>query len=282
MNVFMSVDIEGISGVVHADMMMPGQYEYARGRALMVGDANAAIAGALEAGAEMILVVDGHGPMRNLLIEDLNPAATLVTGTADARPHCQLEGADTMAFDAAVFVGYHAMAKSLKAIHPHTIAGVAVHELRVNGRPHGETGLNALVLASLGIPTVLVTGDETLCAEAQAFLGDTIEAVAVKAASGRNSAICRHPSLTTVEIQEATSRALAKISEVPLYQLDGPATIELDFLTMMQCDRASRTAGVERINGVTVAIHGETLWDQYRVVWAAIRSALYEPASFLA
>jgi D-amino peptidase len=282
MNVFVSVDIEGISGVVHADMMMPGQLEYGRGRALMAGDANAAIGGALDAGAENVLVVDGHGPMRNLQIEDLNPAALLVTGTADARPHCQLEGADSMPFEAAVFVGYHSMAKTLNAIHPHTIAGVAVHELRINGRPHGETGLNALVLASLGIPTVMVTGDATTCAEARAFLGEGIETVAVKSASGRNSATCRHPQVTTTEIREATTRALSSIADVPLYLPAGPVAMELDFLTMTQCDRASRTAGVERLNGVTVAIHGETPWEQYRVLWAAIRSALYEPASFLA
>lgn len=280
-NVFISVDIEGISGVVHADMMMPGQYEYARGRALMLGDANAAIEGALAAGAEEILVVDGHGPMRNLQIEGLNPAATLVSGTADARPYCQLEGADSMPFSAAIFVGYHSMAKSLNAIHPHTIAGAVVHEIRVNGRPHGETGLNALVLASLGIPTVMVTGDETTCAEARAFLGDAIQTVAVKAASGRNSAICRHPERTVVDIREAAQRALDRISEVPLYTVDQPARLELDFLTMMQCDRASRCQGVERLNGVTVEIHGDSLWEQYRNLWGAIRAALYEPAAFL-
>lgn len=282
MNVFISVDIEGISGVVHADMMMPGQYEYARGRALMLGDANAAIEGALEAGAEVMLVVDGHGPMRNLQIEGLNPAATLVSGTADARPYCQLEGADSLPFAAAIFVGYHAMAKSLNAIHPHTIAGAVVHEIRVNGRPHGETGLNALVLASLGIPTVMVTGDETTCGEARAFLGDNIATVVVKSASGRNSAICRHPERTVIDIREAATLALAKIEAVPLYTVGSTARLEVDFLTMPQCDRASRCHGVERLNGVTVAIHGETLWEQYKHLWAAIRAALYEPASFLA
>jgi D-amino peptidase len=282
MNVFVSVDIEGISGVVHADMMAPGQPEYDRGRALMVGDANAAIEGAIQAGAEYILVADGHGPMRNLKIEHVNPAALLVTGTADARDYCQLEGADGASFDAAIFVGYHSMAKTLKAIHPHTIAGVAVHELRVNGRPHGETGLNALVLASLGIPTVMVTGDETTCAEAKAFLGDQIQTVAVKAAGGRNSAICRHPSLTTAEIREAATRAINNIGSVPLYVPEAPLQIEIDFLTMMQCDRARRTEGVERINGVTVSIHGDTPWEQYRNVWSAIRAALYEPPTMFA
>jgi D-amino peptidase len=283
-NVFVSVDIEGISGVVHADMMMPGQLEYARGRALMIGDANAAIEGALAAGAETVLVVDGHGPMRNLQIEDLHahPAVSLVTGTADARPYCQLQDADSMPFDAAIFVGYHAMAKTLNAIHPHTIAGAVVHEIRVNGRPHGETGLNALVLASLGIPTVMVTGDTTTCAEARSFLGDAIETVAVKSASGRNSATCRHPHLTTAEIRDAAGRALEHRGKVELYRPEGELAIELDFLTMPQCDRASRCHGVERLNGVTVEIHGETPWDQYRHLWAAIRAALYEPAAFLA
>jgi len=280
-NVFISVDIEGISGVVHADMMMPGQLEYGRGRALMLGDANAAIEGALAAGASEVLVVDGHGPMRNLQIEGINPAATLVSGTADARPYCQLEGADSLPFAAAIFVGYHAMAKSLNAIHPHTIAGAVVHEIRVNGRPHGETGLNALVLASLGIPTVMVTGDETTCNEARAFLGDTIQTVVVKSASGRNSAICRHPERTVVDIREAAARALANVDAVPLYQVEGPARLEVDFLTMMQTDRAARCHGVERITGVTVEIHGQTLWEQYKHLWAAIRAALYEPAAFL-
>ena len=282
MKVFVSVDIEGISGVVHADMMMPGQPEYGRGRALMVADANAAIEGAMQAGADYILVADGHGPMRNLQIEHLHPAAHLVTGTADARDYCQLEGVDTDTFDAAIFVGYHSMAKTLNAIHPHTIAGAVVYEIRVNGRPHGETGLNALVLASLGIPTVMVTGDSMTCAEAKAFLGETIQTVAVKSASGRNSAICRPPAATAPEITEAAKQALAAIGNVPLYQPEGQLDIELDFLTLAQCERARRTAGVERIGPMTIAIQGETPWEQYRNLWAAIRSALYEPAAFLA
>lgn len=161
MNVYVSVDIEGITGVVHGDMMMTNEPEYGRGRRLMTGDANAAIEGLVQAGADYILVADGHGPMRNILLEELHPAAHLVTGSGDARPACQLEAADSRQFDAAVFIGYHAMAKTFNAIHPHTIAGGAVAELRINGRPHGETGLNAAVLASLGIPTVMVTGDTT-------------------------------------------------------------------------------------------------------------------------
>jgi D-amino peptidase len=259
--VYISVDIEGISGVVHADMMMPGEREYYRGRTLMVNDANAAIEGAVQAGADYILVADGHGPMRNIRIEDLHPAAHLVTGTADARDYCQIEGADSEPFDAAIFVGYHAMAKTFNAIHPHTIAGAAVYELRINGRPHGETGVNAAVLASLGIPTVMVTGDETTCAEAREFLGDQIETVAVKRSVGRSAAICRPPSATAPEIT--------------------PLRFEIDFVTMAQCNRAARIAGIERTGPMTISVTGAKPWEQYLNLWGALRAALNEPASFL-
>jgi D-amino peptidase len=281
-NVFVSVDIEGITGVVHADMMMPGQTEYGRGRQLMTGDANAAIEGVVQAGADYVLVADGHGPMRNLLIEDLHTAAELVTGTGDAKDYCQLEGADSESFDAAVFVGYHAMAKTHKAIHPHTIAGIAVHELRVNDRPHGETGLNATILASLGIPTIMVTGDSTTCAEARDFLGEGIETVAVKRASGRNAAICRPPSATRPEIEAAAKRALERAADIPAITVLQPLRIEIDFLNMQQCARAGRTRGIEQVGPVTIAVEGDDPWEQYRNLWAGLRSALYEPANWLA
>lgn len=281
MNVYVSVDIEGISGVVHSDMMSAAGREYDRGRRLMTNDANAAVEGLVQAGADYILVCDGHGPMRNLLIEEMHPAAHLLTGSGDAKDYCQIEGADSRAFDAAIFVGYHAMARTAKAIHPHTIAGAAVSELRINGKPHGETGINAAVLGSLGIPVVMVSGDTTTIAEARHFLGDSIETVAVKEASGRNAAICRPPSATLPEITEAAKRALENRAATPPYNPDRPLLLEVDFLNMMQCDRASRIAGVEQAGPLTIQIAGADPWEQYRVLWAALRAALYEAASFL-
>lgn len=281
MNVYVSVDIEGITGVVHADMMGATGREYDRGRRLMTGDANAAIEGLSKAGADYILVCDGHGPMRNLFFEDMHPASHLLTGSGDAKDYCQLEGADSRDFDAAVLVGYHAMAKTYKAIHPHTIAGAAVAELRLNGRPHGETGLNAAVLGSLGIPVVLVTGDTTTMAEAKDFLGDQVETVAVKDSVGRNAAICRPPSATLPEITAAAERAIQNLDKARVYDASTPWKLEVDFLNMPQCDRASRTQGIERIGPVSITVLGDTPWQQYRNLWAGLRSALYEPASWL-
>ena len=281
-SVYLSVDIEGITGVVHADMMMPGEREYDRGRRLMTADANAAIEGLVQAGADYILVCDGHGPMRNLLFEELHPAAHLLTGTGNAKEHCQLEAADSRRFDAAVFVGYHARARTYRAIHPHTIAGAAVSELRLNGRPHGETGLNAAILGAMGIPTVMVTGDATTVAEARDFLGGGIETVAVKEAVGRNAAICRPPTATRPEITAAAARALGNCGSIAPYTPDHPFDLEVDFLTMPQCDRAARTAGIERLAPLTIRVPGDDPWAQYAALWAALRAALTEPASWLA
>ncbi len=281
MNIYVSVDIEGVSGVVHGDMMMSSEPEYDRGRRLMTKDTNAAIVGLVDAGADYILVNDAHGPMRNLLIEELHEAAHLLTGSGDAKEAGQLEGADSRHFDAAVFVGYHAMAKTFQAIHPHTIAGIAVAELRLNGIPHGETGLNAAVLGSLGIPTVLVTGDQTTIQEAQLFLGDQIETVVVKEARGHNAAICRPLQACYEDITAAANRAAQRLRDVPAYAPGRPWRLEVDFNTMAQCNRASRTAHTERLGPLTVAVHGDNPWEQYQALWAALRSALYEPASWL-
>lgn len=281
MNVYVSVDIEGISGVVHGDMMMAKEREYDRGCRLMTADANAAVQGLVDAGAEYVLVNDSHGPMRNLLIEEIHPKAHLLSGSGNAKDYCQLEAADSAPFAAAVFVGYHAMAKTPKAIHPHTIAGATVAELRLNGRPHGETGLNAAVLASLGIPTIFVSGDTTTVAEARDFLPAEIETVAVKTAVGHNAAICRPLADARAEITAATSRALKNVNAIAPYQPETPWRLEVDFLTMLQCDRAARTIGVERLGPTTILLHGDTPWAQYRALWAALRSALYEPAAWL-
>jgi D-amino peptidase len=174
------------------------------------------------------------------------------------------------------------MAKTYRAVHPHTIAGVAVAELRINGRPHGETGLNAAILGSRGIPVVMVTGDTATMAEAREFLGEQIQTVAVKESVGRNAAICRPPSATRAEISAAAERAVRDLSSASPYVPAQPFRLEVDFVNMQQCDRASRTAGIDRLGPMTIAVQGANPWEQYRNLWAGLRSALYEPANWLA
>jgi len=150
--VYISVDMEGIAGVVHESQTNPNDpafaHEYARFRRLMTAEANAAVAGALEAGATRVLVNDSHWHMRNLLAEELDQAAELLAG--DPKPRSMMEGIDSGGgFDAALLIGYHARAGTARAILDHTYAD-KVLDARLNGRSVGEVGLNAALAGCTG------------------------------------------------------------------------------------------------------------------------------------
>src|SRR5689334_2226315 len=149
MRVLISADLEGISGVVHASEILPDRYDYERGRALMTAEVNAVVAGVLDADpAAEIRVTDAHGPFRNILPEDLDRRALLVRGKP--RPRGMLDGLDD-ATDAVLFVGYHARAGAGPAVLAHTMSG-DILEVRVDGRPYGEIGLNAATAGHFGAP----------------------------------------------------------------------------------------------------------------------------------
>ena len=150
--VFISCDIEGVSGVVEASRQTsPEGRDYGRARELMTGEANAAIAGAVRAGASEIVVNDSHGPMTNILIEKLNPAATLITGAPKPLSMMQGIGRDCQA---AIFVGYHAKMGEVGVLS-HTISGGSVANVWVNDIPVGETGINAGLAGYFGVPLSL-------------------------------------------------------------------------------------------------------------------------------
>ena len=117
MNVLISADMEGISGVVSRNHTLAEHKEYARFRELMTGDVNAAVDGALAAGAKHIVVNDSHASMTNILIEKLNPSAELVSGAP--KPNAMMEGISTDV-DAVIFVGYHASSRTRAAVLAHT------------------------------------------------------------------------------------------------------------------------------------------------------------------
>ena len=173
--VLISVDMEGVSGVVHADHTGRDGKDYDIGRRLMTLEANAAIEGAIEAGADEVVVNDSHGTQRNLLPELLDQRAQLITGSP--KPQTMMAGLDAT-FDAALCVGYHARAGS-QGILDHTISGRVVHEILVNGQPQGELGLNAGIAAHHGVPIVMVAGDTACCEQARELIPG-IEAAEVK------------------------------------------------------------------------------------------------------
>src|SRR5262249_6270566 len=180
MKVFISADMEGTAGVTDWDQVLPQHPAYARFRRLMTEEVNAAILGALEAGAKEIVVNDSHNTMRNLLIEELHPQAQLMSGAP--KPHSMMQGIDA-SFDLVFFTGYHAAAGTQNAILDHSYSSLLVRQIKLGNLVVGEAGLNAGLAGHFKVPVALVTGDATAVAQAKKLLPQA-EAVAVKEAVG--------------------------------------------------------------------------------------------------
>ena len=267
MKVYISCDMEGISGVVAGKQTDNGE-EYKRAQKLMTGEVNAAIEGALAGGASEILVNDSHGSMRNILIEELNPNAQLISGSP--KPLSMMQGIDGSSFDAAFFIGYHAQAGTAYSVLDHTYSGI-VYQVSLNGRPMGETGLNAALAGYFGVPVVLVTGDKLLVEEATALLG-TVEGVAVKESCGRYAARCLVPEAVHELIHEAAQSALSRKGRKP-FIVEPPITLAVDFTSSANLDMAELIPGSRRTGGRHIEYTHDDLLTIYKVWRATLKLA---------
>jgi len=245
MKILIACDMEGITGVVHWDQVTPGHYEYPRFRKLMTQDVNAAIAGAFEGGATEVVVADGHWNGTNILIEELDPRARLNSSTSAPFSMMQGIGEDV---DGVMFVGYHARQGSQNAVLDHTWSSKCVANLWLNDILVGEFGLNGALAGYFGVPVIMVTGDQTACAQTVELLGEMVSVV-VKQATGRTSAECLAPQITQKMITDGARRAVQNLkrgkSPEP-FALDAPILVTVDFMTSDMADRAMRVPGAER------------------------------------
>lgn len=264
MKVFISADMEGTAGVVAWDQTNPTDKDYDAAVELMVGEVNAAIEGALEAGATEIVVCDSHNTMRNLHPSRLNPAAQLNSG--GGKPFSMMQGIDE-SFDAVFFTGYHAMAGDGGVLN-HTYWDGIVSAVRLSGRPVGELGINAGIAGYYGVPVAMATGDAALAAEAKDLLPD-VETVTVKTATGRFSATSVHPTVARERIQAGAQRALARVGEMEPFTLEPPVTLELGVAHTSQMDRIVLIPGVERTGPRTMRYVHDDYVTAFRCLLAA-------------
>lgn len=255
MKALISVDMEGISGIVHSSETNPERYDYQRGRELMTAEANAVIAGVLDAEPTAdVLVADAHGTFRNLLPERLDRRARLVRGKPRALN--MLAGLDEET-DAALFVGYHVRAGEGPGVLAHTMNG-EILDVRVAGRSLGEIGLNAAMAGHLGVPVVLLSGDDAACAELTELVPAAVT-VPVKEALGMAAAVTLHPEEARDRLRRAAADAVTRRTEIPPLALTGPLDVEVDLAGPHTIDLAILIPGVSRAAGArTVAFTAPT------------------------
>ncbi len=249
LKVLISVDLEGISGVVHSDFTGKTGYDYSRARRLMTDETNAAVEGAVQAGAKEIIVNDSHGSMRNILIEKLHPAAELITGSP--KPLSMMQGIDDT-YDAVIFIGYHAHIGTQDGVLAHTYSSRRVKGLKFNGKEMNEASMNAAIAGYYGVPLVFVAGDAAVCRQVKEIINDKIETVATMEGIGRFVGKAKPPVVVHKAITEGVKKALLKRKEIKPYTLQSPVKMELSFFYSSMADNAELIPDVKRLNSTTL------------------------------
>lgn len=272
MKVYISADMEGVTGVTHSQDVIPGRSQYERFRAFLTADVNAAIEGAARAGVTEFLVNEAHDGMRNLLLEDLDPRAQIIVGQRKPLSMMQgLEGSDVV-----FFVGYHARAGT-NGILSHTFdSPTVVTGVELNGEPCSEARMNATLAGLQGIPVGLVTGDDLACAEAES-LYPGVRTANVKTAIDRYTARCLSPEASHERIREAAQRAAEGTGDLIPYTPGAPYSFTVEFATASAAASVLFFPGLERVDDRRISWTHENYETAFKMFIGVMRLARSDP-----
>ncbi|MEU9169631.1 M55 family metallopeptidase [Streptomyces sp. NPDC048420] len=259
MKILISADMEGATGVTWPDDVMPGASQWERCRSMFTSDVNAAVLGFYDGGADEVLINEAHSTMRNLLLEQLDERAQMLTGRH--KDLSMVEGVQHGDVDGIAFLGYHAGAGQ-EGVLAHTYLANSITGVWLNDVPASEGYLNAHVVAEYGVPVVLVTGDDVACEDALGYAPEALK-VAVKDHVSRYAAVCRTPVRTAADIRAAAKEAAQlAVRQEPVQA--GPYTIAVEFDAEHLAMAATVVPGVERIGSRKVAYTHETMYAGIR------------------
>jgi D-amino peptidase len=246
--IFISVDMEGISGVVQPAQLGPEGFEYQRAREWMTGEVNAAIAGARAAGPAEIVVADSHGNGQSILIDKLPDDVKIVRGFP--RPLEMMQGIDD-SFTAAIFIGYHASEWTAGAVRSHTISSARLLGVKLNGMEVSEGIYNAALAGQFGVPVIFVSGDRLAVMQLQKVI-PSAEGAIVKEPLGYHSAMTVTPAQGQTLIREGVMRAMTKLSSMRPYRITMPVELEVGFKLTIDAERAAFVPGLTRSDAHSV------------------------------
>lgn len=271
MKIFISADMEGITGVVQPAQLGPTGFEYARAREWMTGEVKAAIEAARAAGAAEFVVADSHGNAQNLLIDQLPDDVRVVRGFP--RPLSMMQGIDDT-FSAAIYIGYHASEFGVDVVRGHTFSSARLLGVKINGAEVSEGIFNAAIAGHFGVPVAFISGDRGAVTQLQRAV-PSVEGVIVKEGLGYHSAVTVTPARGQAMIREGVTRALGKLSALQPYRVKTPVELEVGFKLTLDAERVSYIPGVSRVDAHTVRT---TLPDMLQAVrLTQIMSSLEPP-----
>ena len=246
--IFISVDMEGITGVVQPAQLGPEGFEYQRAREWMTGEVNAAIAGIRDAGPADIVVCDSHGNGQSVLIDLLPDDVRIVRGFP--RPMEMMQGIDE-SFAAAVFIGYHASEWTANAVRGHTISSARLLGVKLNGQEVSEGIYNAALAGQFGAPVAFVSGDRLAVTQVQQ-VAPSAEGAIVKEPYGYHSAVTVTPARGRAMIRDGLKRAMNSIGSLRPYRVNAPIALEVGFKLTIDAERAAFVPGLTRSDAHSV------------------------------
>lgn len=255
LKIYISADMEGIVGVVTGEQLGPTGFEYGRFREFMTQEVNAAIQGAMAAGATDIVISDSHGNGQNLLIEKLPREVWVVRSWP--RPLGMMQGIDET-FAGAIFIGYHTGTTNLDGVRAHTLSSARLTDVRLKGVSVSEAGLNAAIAGHFNVPIIMVSGDDAVVKETTALLGN-IEGAIVKYASGFHSARTMTPEASYALIREKAQRAVSRIREFKPYKLSGPIELDVRFKNYRPAEVLSYLSIIQRPDSHSIRFVGKDM-----------------------
>jgi D-amino peptidase len=255
LKIYISADMEGIVGVVTGEQLGPQGFEYQRFREFMTQEVNAAIEGAVAAGATQIVVSDSHGNGQSILFEKLRSNVLIVR--AWPRPLGMMEGIDAT-FAGAIFIGYHAGTSNPEGVRAHTLSSARLTDVKLNDRSVSEAGINAAIAGHFNVPVIMVSGDDVVVKETTALLGD-VEGAIVKWALGFHSAKTMTPEASNVLIRETAKKAVERIKDFKPYKLTTPVKLDVSFKNYRPSELLSYLSIVQRPDSHTIRFVGKDM-----------------------
>ena len=260
--IYISSDMEGVVGAVTGEQLGPSGFEYQRFREFMTAEVNAAIEGARSAGAGEILVADSHGNGQNLLIDKLPKDVKIVRSWP--RPLDMVGGLDD-SFDGVIFLGYHASTDNLTGVRAHTFSSGRLTSVKLNGTPVTEGAWNAAIAGELGVPVIMVAGDDATVEEVSSLVGN-VEGAVVKWALSFHSATTLQPEAAYDLIREKASRAVKNIKKYKPYKVKNPVTVEMGFKNYRPVEILSYLSLFERIGSHTIRFSAKNMEEAARII----------------
>jgi D-amino peptidase len=255
MKIYISADMEGITGVVTGEQLGPQGFEYNRFREFMTAEVNAAAQAAFDAGASEVVISDSHGNGQNLLIEKLPKQVTVVRSWP--RPLMMMQGIDET-FDGAIFIGYHTSTNNPTGVRAHTISSARLADVRLNNQSLPEAGINAAIAGHFNVPVIMISGDDAVVQEVSGLLGN-IEGAVVKWAYGFHSARTLTPEVALDLIREKVQRAIHRIKEFKPFKVKAPVQLDVRFKNYRPSEMLSYLSIVERTDSHSIRFVGKDI-----------------------